>query len=459
MINPKIFKAYDIRGVYPTELNEDVVYNVGRALYTFFCKKLQKKDLTIVVGGDMRLSTPSLFEKLKQALTDSGANVIDIGIVSTPTVYFAARHLNADGGIQISASHNPKDYNGLKAFLNMPEGLVKIGKNTGMDEVRRIADADEFEAPEKPGMIEKKENVLVDDVRNSFDVIKPGEIKPLTVVADAANAMGATFLEALFEKLPCKLIKMNFELDGTFPAHQADPLQFDTLKDLQKRVIDERADLGIAPDGDGDRVFFIDENGEVIPASITTAIIIRELLKKYPGEKMGFDIRYIWSPMKAAKDNGGIPVITQVGHALITETMQKENLFYAGESSGHNYWRFAGGAESTIAVILLILDTLSRTGKKMSEIVKEISASAESGEMNFKLENPEEAKNKLDLFKETFKDGEISTIDGLSISYKDWRFNLRSSNTEPLLRLNIEAKTKELKDEKSKELSDLIRLK
>jgi phosphomannomutase len=456
MIDPKIFKAYDIRGIYPTELNEEVVYSVGRAFYAFFCQKLQKKKLSIVVGGDMRISTPALFERLKQALVDSGANVIDIGIVSTPTVYFAVRHLNSDGGIQISASHNPKEYNGLKAVLNTPEGLIKIGKNTGMDEVKRLANAGEFTAPEKTGKVEKKENVLDEDVANAFQVIQPGEIKPLTVVADAANAMGATYLEALFEKLPCKLIKVNFELDGTFPAHQADPLQFDTLKDLQQRVIEEKADLGIAPDGDGDRVFFIDEKGEVIPASITTAIIIRELLKKYPGEKMGFDIRYIWSPLKVTKDNGGIPVITQVGHALITETMQKEHLFYAGESSGHNYWRFAGGAESTIAVILTILDTLSRTGKKISEIVKEVSASFESGEMNFKLENPDEAKKKIDLFKQTFNDGEISIIDGLSVSYEDWRFNLRISNTEPLIRLNIEAKTKNKMQEKSDELSKLI---
>ncbi len=460
MIDPKIFKAYDIRGVYPTEINEEVVYRVGRAFYTFFCKKLEKKKLSIVVGGDMRLSTPSLFERLKQALVDSGAEVIDIGVVSTPTVYFAVRHLNLDAGIQISASHNPKEYNGLKAFVNTSEGFIKIGKTTGMDEVKRIADTGEFEEPEEEGKIVKRENVLADEVANAFEVIKPGEIKPLTVVADAANAMGATYLEALFEKLPsCKLIKMNFELDGTFPAHQADPLQFDTLKDLCRRVVEEGADLGIAPDGDGDRVFFIDENGEVIPASITTAIIIRELLKKYPGEKMGFDVRYIWSPMKAAKDNGGIPVITRVGHALITETMQKEHLFYAGESSGHNYWRFAGGAESSIAVILTILDTLTREGKKISEIVKEISASSESGEMNFKLENLDEAKSKIELFKKTFSDGEISLIDGLSVSYEDWRFNLRASNTEPLIRLNIEAKRKELMEEKSEELRKLIETK
>lgn len=459
MIDPKIFKAYDIRGIYPSEINEEVVYKVGRAFYTFFCKKLGKNKLSIVVGGDMRLSTPALFEKLKQALVDSGAEVIDIGVVPTPTVYFAVRYLNADGGIQVSASHNPKEYNGLKAVMNMTEGLVKIGKNTGMGEVKRLADEGEFVESGEMGSITKKD-VMADDVANAFEVIKPGEIKPLTVVADAANAMGSPLIEALFEKLPsCKLIKMNFELDGTFPAHQADPLQFDTLKDLCARVVEEKADFGIAPDGDGDRVFFIDERGEVVPASISTAIIIRELLKKYPGEKVGFDIRYIWSPTKAALDGGGVPVITQVGHALITETMQKEHLFYAGESSGHNYWRFAGGAESTIAVILTILDTISREGKKMSEIVKEVSASFESGEINFKLDSADEAKNKIELFKETFNDGEVSLIDGLSVAYDDWRFNLRASNTEPLIRLNIEARSKDLMEKRVEELRGLIEVK
>ncbi len=456
MINPKIFKAYDIRGIYPTELDESAVYAIAKAFYTLFSARLQKKNLTVVVGGDMRLSTPSLSEKIKNALVECGAEVIDIGLVSTPTFYFAVSHYNYDCGIQISASHNPKEYNGLKSVLNSPEGLIKIGKNTGMDEVRQIADSGLFETNNVHGKITRKEGVLEDDVANAFEVIKPVPIKPLTVVADPANAMGATYLDALFARLPCKLIRMNFELDGTFPSHQADPLQFDTLKDLQKLVVQEKADLGIAPDGDGDRVFFIDEKGEVIPASITTAIIIREILKKYPGVKVGFDTRYIWSPLKATNDYGGIPVITKIGHALITETMHKENLFYAGESSGHNYWRFAGGAESSIAVVLTILDTLSTENKTMSEIVEEVRGSYESGEVNFKLNTAQEALKKIELFKETFKDGKISLLDGLSVDYDDWRFNLRSSNTEPLLRLNVESKNKELTEKKKTELSNML---
>jgi phosphomannomutase len=456
VINPKIFKAYDIRGIYPTELDEEAVYSIAKAFYTLFSRRLQKKNLTVVVGGDMRLSTPSLSEKIKKALVECGAEVIDIGLVSTPTFYFAVSHYDYDCGIQVSASHNPKEYNGLKSVFNTPEGLVKIGINTGMDEVRQIADSGIFETNSLPGKITKREGVLEEDVTNAFEVIKPSQIKPLTVVADPANAMGATYLDALFARLPCKLIRMNFELDGTFPSHQADPLQFDTLKDLQKRVVEEKADLGIAPDGDGDRVFFIDEKGAVIPASITTAIIIRELLKKYPGEKVGFDTRYIWSPLKAARENGGVPVITKVGHALITETMHKEHLFYAGESSGHNYWRFAGGAESSIAIVLTILDTLSQENKTMSEIVEEVRGSYESGEVNFKLDTLEEATKKIELFKETFQDGKISLLDGLSVDYDDWRFNLRASNTEPLLRLNVESKTKELTEKKKIELSNML---
>lgn len=456
MINPKIFKAYDIRGIYPSEINEEVASILGKAYFTFFTRKLNKKNLKIVLGGDMRISTPALIKEMKKSLVESGAEVIDIGVVSTPTVYFAVQKYGYDAGIQISASHNPKDYNGVKSVINTGSGLVKIGRNTGINEIADLAESGNFEKNDISGKITLQTGILEEEVENVFEIIKPTNIKNLVAVADTANAMGALFLNQLFSKIPCKLIKMNFELDGNFPAHQADPLQFDTLRELQKKVVEEKADLGIAPDGDGDRVFFIDEKGEIVPAAVTTSIIIRELLKKYPGEKMGFDIRYTWSPLKATLDNGGIPVITQVGHALITETMHKENLFYAGESSGHNYWRFAGGAESSIAAILVILDTLSRENKKLSEIVKEVNASAESSEINFKLSNNDEAKNKLELLKEKYKDGKINLLDGLSVDYPDWRFNLRSSNTEPLLRLNVESKSEEITKAKTEELTKLI---
>ncbi|MGH7245588.1 MAG: phosphomannomutase/phosphoglucomutase, partial [Candidatus Levyibacteriota bacterium] len=307
-INPAIFKAYDIRGTYPDQLNEENIVVIAKAIYTFFKQKIQKETLTIALGGDMRTSTPSLQKVVKQALVAMGAHVVDVGLVSTPTFYFSVFHYGYDAGIQISASHNPKEYNGMKFVRNTPDGLIKIGKTTGMEDVKNLALAGKFEESTQKGTVETKEHVVDDEVTNAFDIIKPDAISPLTIVADAANAMGAVYLDALFQKLPCKLVKMNFNLDGTFPAHQPDPLQKSTLVDLQKKVLEEKADIGIAPDGDGDRIFFIDEKGDVIPASVITALVITELLKKYTHEKMVFDVRYTWTPTKATVDGGGTPV-------------------------------------------------------------------------------------------------------------------------------------------------------
>lgn len=457
-INQKIFKAYDIRGVYPTELDENAVSTITKAIFTFFSRDMHKTNLRLVVGCDMRVSSPSLVEVVKKILVESGAEVIDIGLVSTPTFYFAVTHYGYDGGIQVSASHNPKEYNGLKFTKNTPQGLIKIGKSTGMEEIKKLVQNKQFITSGTPGKVTKLENVITDEVAKTFQTLRPEEIKPLKVVADAANAMGATYLDALFKKLSCNLIRMNFELDGTFPAHQPDPLQFDTLIELQKRVISEKADLGIAPDGDGDRVFFIDEKGQVIPASVITALVIREMLKKFPGEKVAFDIRSTWTPIKAAKDNGGTYVITNVGHAFITETMHKEHVLFAGESSGHYFFRQTGGGESALYVILTVLSVMSQENKPISEIIKPLYGSVESGEINFKLDNVEVVKAKLEFIQEIYKDGEVSLLDGLSVEYPEWRFNLRASNTEPLLRLNIEGKSKDIVDEKKQKLMQLIQV-
>lgn len=455
-INQGIFKAYDIRGIYPQELNEEIVSQIAKAVFTFLAKQLGKTDLSLVVGADMRLSSPSLSEAVKQALVESGATVVDIGLASTPTFYFAVSHFGCDGGIQVSASHNPKQYNGFKLVKNTPKGLIKIGKTTGMEEVKKITLSGQFIKGESEGKILEKGGVLEEEVKKTFEIVKPGQIRELKIVADAANSMGSLYLDALFGRLPGQLIRMNFELDGTFPAHQPDPLQFKTLVDLQKRVVEEGAALGIAPDGDGDRVFFIDEEGKVIPASHITALMIRELLKKYPGEKMVFDVRYIKTPQKATLDGSGIAVITKVGHALITETMHQENALFAGESSGHYFFRETGFAESPMPVILTVLDVISREAKPISQVLKPLCASVESGEINFKFENPEVVNDLAETLKRTHKEGKISTLDGLSIEYSNWRFNLRSSNTEPLVRLNIEADSEELLTEKIKEIQTFI---
>lgn len=449
----KIFKSYDIRGIYPTELNEKNIIPIVRAIYKFFLESFNSKNsLKIVLGRDMRISSPILFEKASEALVEAGADVIDVGLVSTPTFYFAVNSYDYDCGIQISASHNPKEYNGLKIVKKTKEGIVKIGKPTGMDDVRKMAIAGVDFGRIKKGRIIKHEGVLADEVKNSLKMAGSVKIKKFKVVADPANAMGALYIDELFKKIPGDLIKMNFELDGTFPVHQPDPLQFDTLKDLQKKVVEERADIGLAPDGDGDRIYFIDEKGGIVLPSSMISLISKEILKNNPGAKIIVDLKYIFTPEKTVEEFGGKLIISKTGHAYITQAMHKNSGFFAGEASGHYYFSATGGAESPMPVILMILSIMTRENKPLSVLTKEVRSSYESGEINFKVQNAEEIMERI---KESFSDGEFSDLDGVAITYPDWRFSLRSSNTEPLLRLNIETLSEDV-EKRKKELVEII---
>jgi len=453
-----IFKGYDIRAIYPTEMDEKSIVPITQAIVEFI-KENKKVDrpLKIAVGQDMRTSSPSLFEVVTKTIAGMGQDVIDIGLASTPTFYFAVDHYSFDGGIQVSASHNPKEYNGLKIAVKVENGIMKVGKSTGLEDIKERAlqiAAEGYKANDvQPGTITKQDGVLKDEVENAIQLTGNPEIKPFKIVADAANAMGGTYIEELFKKIPGELIKMNFELDGTFPAHQPDPLQKETLVDLQKKVVEEQADLGLAPDGDGDRLFFIDEKGGIIPASTTTALVARELLKKNPGEEILFDIRYIMTPQKIVQENGGKSEITKVGHAFITEKMQQTGAIFGGESSGHYFFRETGNAESQVPVILLVLEAMTREGKKLSEIVAELKRSNESGEINFKVKNAPEILAKL---KEKYHDAEISELDGVAMTYPTWRFSVRTSNTEPLLRLNVEQDLSD-SENRTQELVDFIK--
>lgn len=449
----KIFKSYDIRGIYPTEINEENIVPITKAIYKFFLNNTPgKTSLKIVIGQDMRISSPSLFSKITQTLVDIGAEVIDIGLVSTPTFYFAVNNYDYDCGIQISASHNPKEYNGLKIVKKTDKGILKIGKPTGMEDIKNLAlEGVDFENGLK-GSIKKHEGVLIDEVQNSLNITHNPEVKRFKIVADPANAMGSLYLEELFKTIPGELIKMNFELDGTFPAHQPDPLQFDTLKDLQKKVVDEGADLGLAPDGDADRLYFIDEKGGIVLPSSITSLIARELLKVEKG-KILVDLKYIFTPKKAVEQFGGELIVTKTGHAYVTEAMHAHTGLFAGEASGHFYWGATGGAESAMPVIILILAIMSREGKTLSQLAQEVRSSHESGEINFKVQNAQEIMEEL---KDHYSDGVFSDLDGIAINYPDWRFSLRSSNTEPLLRLNIETHTKEKTEGKTKEIVEII---
>ncbi len=453
-IPANIFKGYDIRAIYPQEMNEENIVVIAGAIHAFFKKNFpEKEQLTIVVGRDMRVSSPTLHKVLVETLVRGGAKVIDIGLISTPSFYFTVYKYGYDCGIQVSASHNPKEYNGLKFVRNSHSGLVKIGKTTGMDEVRQMALEGIGVGPNPNGEVIKKEGILEDEIENALSLMGNPTFKKYKIVADTANAMGAQYIQALFDKVPADLVKMNFEYDGTFPNHAPDPLDFDNLVDLQKRVVEEKADFGLAPDGDGDRLFFVDEKGQIIPATLITGLIAEELLKTNPGAMILYDIRYILTPRKIIEEMGGKSEVTKVGHAFITEKMYETGAIFGGESSAHYFYKSNGNAESQLITIMLILKLLSETGKPLSELAEKVRRSYESGEFNFRVTNAPEI---LDALKEKYKDGELLELDGIAITYPDFRFSVRTSNTEPLLRLNLESTSKEKTAEKFAEIKSLI---
>lgn len=453
-INPQIFKSYDIRGIYPTDINEEIIKDITKAIYTFFRKDQPEGELSVVVGRDMRLSSPQLFDVAINTLKKMGAKVIDIGLVSSPTFYFAVFHYGYDCGFQVTASHNPKEWNGVKIVKRLDKGLIKIGKTTGMEDVKKIALAKNFNEPTDGGIIEKKTGILEEEFNNALKITENPKIKPFKIVADAANSMGAQYIETVFQHVSGTLIKMNFELDGSFPSHQPDPLKPENLVDLQKKVVDEKADLGLAPDGDGDRLFFIDEKGQIVSPTIVTSMIATELLEKFPGETILVDIRYILTPQRIIEENKGKMVVTKVGHAYITEAMQQTGGIFAGESSSHFFFRDTGNAESQITTILSVLKILSKLGKPFSEVVSLYRRSFESGEFNFEVSDSTKIMNEL---KEKYKDGNLDTMDGIAINYPNWRFSVRASNTEPLLRLNVESLDKAIMEQKRDELIGLIK--
>ncbi len=442
-LSEKIFKAYDIRGTYPLQFNEQNIKFIVQAIFDFInADNARGIPLKIALGRDMRLSSPQLFEVAKQTLIERGADVVDIGLVSTPTLYFAVRFYNCDGGIQISASHNPKDYNGLKMVKNAPSGLIKIGQNTGMEEIKRRAISLQRSAISQntdriEGMVSRVEtaDLLDQEVANAKKIAGHPEISPFKIVADAANAMGATYLESLFKTMPGQLIKINFELDGTFPSHPPDPLIMANLTMVKDKVVADQADLGLATDGDGDRLMFIDEKGERVEPSSIIAIVARELLRDHPGEKILYDIRYMYTPKINIEEAGGVPVMTRVGHAFITQEMNEEGGIFGGESSGHNFFRDTGNAESQLPVILLVLGAMTREKKRLSALAAEVKRSYESEEINFRVENADEL---MEMIEKEFNEGEILKIDGVAISFPNWRFLVRKSNTEPILRLTVE---------------------
>ena len=449
-IDESIFKAYDIRGIYPSQLDEKTAYEIGRGYATFILKENPKAE-DIVVGSDMRISSPSLKKELIRGIIDSGLSVIDIGLVSTPTFYFAVGFYGYDGGIQVSASHNPKEYNGFKM---VKEKSLPISKDTGIIEIKNIILDGSFVESEKKGEVVEKENVLDDLAVDQFSDLDISGIKKFKIVIDAANSMGALDMEEFFGKVPVELVKVNFELDGTFPSHEADPLKEENLELLKQKVIETGADFGISPDGDGDRYFFVDEKGNSLRQEILRGIMAQIELADNQGATVCYDIR----PGRITKDMidemGGKSIVTPVGHSLIKEIMIKNDAIFGGESSGHYFYRKSYGTfEMPFVLVAKFLKFLSEKSAPFSEIVAPYKKYFHSGEINFKVDSVQE---KMDEIEKIYNDGKIIKLDGVTVEYSDWWFNLRGSNTEPVIRLNLEAKTKEIMEEKIKEVSDAL---
>ncbi|MGQ9876065.1 MAG: phosphomannomutase/phosphoglucomutase [Chloroflexus sp.] len=425
-VNPTIFKAYDIRGIYPTELNEEVAYLIGRAFVTFLGAE------TVIVGRDMRTSGPALFDAVTRGIMDQGADVADIGMVSTDQYYFACTQLGLPG-MMVTASHNPKQYNGFKMVRRMP---YLLSGDEGIQDLRRLVEREAFPTPTRRGQ-RREYDFKEQFVQKALSLIDVDAIKPLKVIVDTGNGMVGPILQEVYARLPIQLTGMYLDPDGTLPNHGLDPLMPENRAELQQRVKDEGADIGFAFDGDGDRFFAIDDRGEFISGDFLTAILGRYLLEKEPGAKILYDVRASWAVPDEVRAAGGVPLVERVGHAFIKRRMANEDAIFAGEVSGHYYFKAFAFADSGIIPSLYLLEMLSKRGVKMSELLARLeSRYFISGEINSRVSD---VAAKLNEIAERYSDGNIERIDGVSVSYDTWHFNVRGSNTEPLIRLNLES--------------------
>jgi phosphomannomutase len=443
-VNPSIFKAYDIRGIYPTDLNEEAAYAIGRAFVTF----LEAKQ--VLVGRDMRLSGPQIFDAVTRGIMDQGADVVNIGMVSTDQYYFACSELKLPG-MMVTASHNPKQYNGFKMVRQMP---YLLSGDQGIQDLRRIVENDAYASASRKGSMSEVDlsEQFVEAVLKLIDV---SALKPLKVIADTGNGMVGPILKRVYARLPVELIGLYLDPDGSLPNHGLDPLQPENRAELERRVMDESAAVGFAFDGDGDRFFVIDDRGEFIAGDYMTALLGRYLLSKRPGSKIVYDVRASWAVPELITAAGGTPLMERVGHAFIKRRMAAEQALFGGEVTGHYYFQDFNYADSGIVPSLLILEMLSTSGQRMSELLAPLEAKYFiSGEINSTVAD---APAKMRELAERYSDGTVEQLDGTSVTYPTWHFNVRASNTEPLLRLNLEALSREEMEQKRDELLAIIR--
>jgi phosphomannomutase len=439
----RIFKAYDVRGVYPGELDEDVVRAIGAAFVRFTSAQ------RVVVGRDCRVSSPSLARAFIEGVTARGADVTDIGLATTDMLYFASGRLDLPGAM-FTASHNPPEYNGLKLCR---AGAAPIGEDSGLFEIRDLAAAGAPTSGTPSGSVEERD--LVDDyVEHVLSFVDPERIAPLTVVADAANGMAGLVLEPIFERLPAKLVGLYLDLDGTFPNHPADPIQPENQEDVRRAVPEHGADIGLAFDGDADRVFLTDERAQGVSGSLLVALVAEEMLRREPGATVLYNAICSWAVPEVIREHGGTPVRTRVGHSFIKGVMAETGAVFGGEHSGHYYFRDHYRADSGLIAALLVLERLSQARVPLSELLEPYRRYHASGEINSEVE---EQATTIERIAGAFVDGTQDRLDGLTVEYEDWWFNVRPSNTEPLLRLNVEAKTEDLLEEGTERVLQIIR--
>jgi phosphomannomutase len=450
VLDPKVFKAYDVRGIYPDELDEAGAEAIGRAYVEQF------EPRRMAVGRDMRLSSPAMQEALMRGAASAGADVLDLGLVGTEMVYFAVGSLGLEGGAMVTASHNPKQYTGMKLVRR---GALPVGGESGLLDVRDRATADEDQSGTRfrtgpNGTVEEYDiwPAYVDRVLSFVDV---AAIKPLKVVIDAANGMAGTMLPPVLERLPIEPVPCYFEPDGSFPNHEPNPLLPENREFIVRKTLEEGADLGVAFDGDADRCFFVDDAGKFVPGDFVTALFAESVLGKEPGAKVIYDVRASRAVPDTIERVGGIALVNRVGHAFIKARMRKDDAAFAGEVSGHYYFREFSQADSGVVPFLLMLELISKKGRPLSEILAPLrSRYFITGELNTPV--PDVAL-KLQELKERYTDGRVSHLDGISVDFDDWHFNVRPSNTEPLLRLNLEATSEELMERKRDEVLAVIR--
>ena len=448
-MNPNIFKAYDVRGVYPTELDEATFHEIGRAFVTYL------KARRIGVGRDMRVSSPSLAAAFIAGAREQGADVVDYGMIATDMIYYAVGTDDLDGGAQITASHNPKQYNGCKM---VGRGNVPLSGDAGISDIRdMIAGKRIPPAAAKPGGVSQR-SVLEGYVQHVLSFIDPAIIKPFRTVLDAGCGMGGLVAPPLFKALPCKVDALCFTVDGTFPTHEANPLIEENRRDIVERVKSTGAQIGIAWDGDADRCFFIDEDGEFVSGDFVTALLAHAFMLKEPGATVVYDLRASYAVKDIVAAHGGTAVMNRVGHAFFKARMRELNAVFGGEVTGHYYFRENFYCDNGFIPALLILELMSKKNQSLKQLLEPLRAKYFiSGEINTKVPTMDAVGAKLAAIESRYKDAKISRLDGVSVEYPDWHFNVRPSNTEPLLRLNLEGTTPAQMEARRDEVLAIIR--